>query len=230
MADPIQFNITFKKRALETIKYAINYYSFHVVSNSDRKWVNNFYKKIKFDDFDNLIFSWNSDKDCWYPDYGDDISDLFLPFVEKGEIFYNSTPPKTVRVIYFGNNKSRYITSVGNVEETAEDYECQWELLRDLPIIKHLVFNYIIEEAKFNSEVYLNGLIEDYGLSYNLVEDIVYLLIGKKLIKGIINNSSKKIQIEEIKSLNDLVSVCSVCSGKLLEDDIFCSYCGAKVG
>ena len=229
MNHPIQFNVRFKERTLQTLKYAIKYFSLRVRPNIDDQWINLLYKKIKFDDSKNLVLSWDSGNDKWDPNYGDDISDFLIPFVEKGEIIYDYYSPKIVRVIYYGNNRCKYIVYYGEIEDTVEDQEYKWEL-DDLPILKHLVFNYIIDEAKFNLKIYLSGLLQDYGLSYNTIEDIIYLLKGKQLIEGTIDNSSKILLIDRIKELNDLVSVCSVCLETVFENDIFCSNCGAQVG
>ncbi len=229
MNHPIQFNVKFKSRTLETLKYAIKYFSLRVTPNNDDEWTNKLFKKIKLDDSGNLIVTWDEEKDEWDPNYGDDISDLLIPFVEKGEIIYNYFSGKIVRVICLGPNESKYIIYKGKIEESVEEYEYKWDL-DDLPILKHLVFNYIIEEAKFNPKIYLNGLLKDYGLSYNIVEDIIYILKGKQLLEGNITNSSKILQIDKIKELKDLVSVCSVCSQTLFDNDIFCSNCGAHIG
>lgn len=191
--------------------------------------MNILFKKIKFDASDNLVVSWDLEKDDWDPNYGDDISDLLIPFVEKGEIIYDYFSGKIVRVLYLGPNKSKYIIYSRKKEESIEEYEYKWDLA-DLPILKHLVFNYIIEEAKFNHKIFLNELLQDYGLSFTTLEDIIYLLMGRKLLDGTINNSSKVLQVDQVKELQDLVSVCGVCQEIIFENDIFCSFCGAKIG
>lgn len=229
MPNPIQFNVKFKERTLPTLKYAIRYFSLRVKPDIDDLWVNILYKRIKFDDSNNLVLSWDTDTDKWDPNYGDDITDLLIPFVEKGEVIYDYFSHKIVRVFYYGNSKGKYVIYKGNVEDTVEEYDCKWNL-DDLPILKHLIFNYIIEEAKFNPKIYLSEFIRDYGLSYNVVEDILYLLIGRQLLEGTITNSSKILQIEQVKELSDLLTVCSVCQSQILENDIFCQNCGAQIG
>lgn len=229
MYNPIQFNIKLKERTIPTLKYAIQYFTLRVKPTINEQWINLLYKKITIDDSKNLVLSWDPGVDTWDPNYGDDISDLLIPFVEQGEILYDYFQSKTVRVIYYNNNKCKYIIYTGEHEDTVEEQEYKWEL-DDLPILKHLVFNYIIEEAQFNSTIYLNGLLQDYGLSYNIVENILFLLKGKQLLEGTISNSSKILQINQVKDLSDLVSVCSVCLETVFDNDIFCSNCGAQIG
>lgn len=229
MIYPIIFNIELKENSLTTIKFAINYFSTHPRPGLDSMWINPIYSSIIFDYNDKIIFldeSDTGDEDSWDPSIGDDISEFLIPFVKKGEISYEDLNNSRTVIRYSGNNKATNSMYIGNtLQEDEYEFEYVWKLA-DFPIVNHLILSHLIQDSKQNKTVNIPIIEQEFGLTDEIFENVLYSLLGRGLIKGTLDTSTKLFNVEETIKFDEQIKVCSRCFEKIVSDDKFCGSCG----
>ena len=225
----IIFNIELNENSLTTIKFAINYYSTHPRPGLDSMWINPINSSIIFDYNDKIIFldeSDTGDEDSWDPSIGDDISEFLIPFVKKGEISYEDLNNSRTVIRYSGNNKATNSMYIGNtLQEDEYEFEYVWKLA-DFPIVNHLILSHLIQDSKQNKTVNIPIIEQEFGLTDEIFENVLYSILGRGLIKGTLDTSTKLFNVEETIKFDEQIKVCSICFEKIVSDDKFCGSCG----